>query len=411
MSDAWTHLLLWLRENGMDTEVAVERRESEGSGYGLFATKPCSPSTTLFSIPSTALINVKTLSAMYDRGSLTAIQMLSMYLARHRDASGSRFGPYIATLPQDFSFHPLVWIVDGDKRVSILPESTRQSLQKVEGRYLSDLRAVNLYMEDHHELPILSADYLWAWLNVNTRCIFLQLRAKQSHPDNLTMCPILDTANHSPYIPSMIPRTVGTPIRAMKFLSPANAGLSAGQEIFLKYGAHANRTLFVEYGFVNPMSEDTIQQGHADAEVDLFSILEEIFRTSGTYEALKGLLDEHGYWGDWTLHAIQHSAYPSFRTLAALRLYHCIDRSDGIFEQASVELWKDTLSGVREEISDENEERVRETLLAVCERVQKYAVKGMAAADSISGIIQSLWEEEAIVARAVRERLLNREPF
>ena len=63
----------------------------------------------------------------------------------------------------------------------------------------------------------------------------------------------------------------------------------AGEELFLRYGKHSNRTLFVQYGFVDSSLEK-------EGEVDVADILEDIFRSKGDVGSwLMGVLEEEGY--------------------------------------------------------------------------------------------------------------------
>ena len=95
-------------------------------------------------------MNYKTLQPIYDRASLTAVQLISMHLALHRDKPDPTFGPYLTVLPRDFAFHPLFWIVESNasntKLVSLLPASVLKALYVLHRRFIGDLAAVVRYM-------------------------------------------------------------------------------------------------------------------------------------------------------------------------------------------------------------------------------------------------------------------------
>ncbi|KAF8921324.1 hypothetical protein CPB85DRAFT_1270290 [Mucidula mucida] len=414
MSDAaWDSLLQWLRTKGMDTScdgLLVERRKCAGAGYGLFTLKACSPSSLLFSVPAEALLNAKTLSPLYPRAGLSATQLISMHLTLHRPSFGKpdpQFGPYISVLPADFSFHPLVWMVQKHcleaELLQYLPPSVSRAMQKLSLRFDVDLKAVRRYLtEDAENLNMLENNFLWGWLNVNTRGIYLRLKSKQSDPDNLTLCPILDMANHSSHLPHMSPRPSkahgGPSLRGMSFISPSEVHLDVDREVFLKYGSHGNRLLFTEYGF--SISTESIKAGEMDGEVDISDILEELLDSS----YLKRALEAENYWGDWTLHVTRESAYPSFRVLAALRLYHLAQESA---TDDDVSAWKDTLAGRRDVVSPDNETAVRATLDRICCQLVE---RGEQALESIEKVqskkevrsnVKVLWTEEILVGRAV----------
>ncbi|KAK0210734.1 hypothetical protein DFS33DRAFT_1495053 [Desarmillaria ectypa] len=401
-------------------KLPVERRKSIG-GCGLFVLRPFSPSEVLFRVPATAMMNIRTLSPLYPSKKLDAVQMVSLHLAMHRGnpSRDPHFGPYISVLPPDFSFHPLTWVAE--ENTQILPFvtlSAMRALDKMLQRFRSDFRKVSQQMEG-----ISHTDYLWAWLNVNTRCIYQRLRAEQSDLDNFTMCPVLDFANHSAYLPHISPRPsnadkLNVPPRQrfgedMVFISPADKHLDTDEEIFLKYGAHSNQTLFVEYGFVLPISSEALSCGEVDGEVDIFEFVEPLFTNNASY--LQELLDRENYWGNWTLHLSRGSAYPSFRLLIALRLYHLA--WDGYSEEL-LKPWKDTLLGHRDTISKENEQNVRRTIVEICGQVvQRGEIRIAAIKDarkSASGwavdaftSIETLWLEEILVSQEISKSILS----
>ena len=169
---------------------------------------------------------------------------------------------------------------------------------------------------------ILQRNFLWAWLNgpylcsssanqlllydaVNTRCIYHRLRKSQSDPDNMTLCPILDFANHTTEsTPLLTPRDVTNVAPGKKgredltFLSPEDTWASHGQELFLKYGSHSNCTLFVEYGFLTRATERELLEGIAQADVDVGQAVERLIEGKGNLGVrMKDWLEAEGYWG------------------------------------------------------------------------------------------------------------------
>lgn len=146
--------------------------------------------------------------------------------------------------------------------------------------------------------------------SVNTRCIFHRLKPSLDHPDNLTLAPVLDFANHRPS-PHAYPRSNATPTmrapsakanNAFTLLAPADGGVRAGEEVFLRYGAHANRLLFVEYGFVNKPG----QEG-AEEEADVGDVLRAMFQARGALgEMMQVILEEEGYWGYGDITSVHH---------------------------------------------------------------------------------------------------------
>lgn len=156
--------------------------------------------------------------------------------------------------------------------------------------------------------PFFCSAELIVYISVNTRCIYYQVHASRSSPDNLTMCPILDFANHTNTSRHMYPvpidfRALSTLPKSSKkkgqlaFISHREV-IKEGEEVFLCYGAHANRTFFVEYGFVNDLPESMGNSDEYNGEVDLQDIVEKLFIEKCSHSAwLRGVLEDNGYWG------------------------------------------------------------------------------------------------------------------
>jgi len=274
---------------------------------------------------------------------------------------------------------------------------------------------------------------------VNTRCVYHRLKSLPSDRDNLTLCPILDFANHtraSPHLllePSEIwnatPRS--KPGDNLTLVSSHDIVIKEGEELCLKYGFHSNRTLFVEYGFVNEPFHSK-----CEGEVDVQDIVEQLFEGKGIIGSrLKGILTAEGYWGcvslflyrptdqqplsgrDWTLHSSPSPAHPSYRLVTALRLYEY----DQSLSDESLQPWRDTLTGKRYTVSEQNEAAWRTTLLHICEVIIQRAESRLNDESPVSQCAQwvawmhenvrSLWNEEKCVAEAVLQSLRNQEQF
>lgn len=103
------------------------------------------------------------------------------------------------------------------------------------------------------------------------------------------MSPVRSEAHHAP-----VP---GKHNRSLSFISSRDV-LEQGEEIFLCYGAHSNRTLFVEYGFVNELPDETASAEEFNGEVDVADIVEALFKEKGTVGMqMKTILEDKGYWG------------------------------------------------------------------------------------------------------------------
>lgn len=119
------------------------------------------------------------------------------------------------------------------------------------------------------------------------------------------MCPILDFVNHTPDQASMTPVPSNSEIwnaapvnsigDGLKFISPDNAKVKENDEILLTYGSHSNKTLFVEYGFVNLFSKNGPSPS---GEVDVQDLVDKyVFADVRLRQVVKAALVTEGYWG------------------------------------------------------------------------------------------------------------------
>ncbi|KAK7054916.1 hypothetical protein VNI00_003379 [Paramarasmius palmivorus] len=415
---AWNELLAWLDI----PQPPVVPRSADRAGYALVANEPIKANRPLFTIEASKVLNVKTLTPLYPGHALSATQLISLHLLLHHPDKGAspdpKFGPYIATLPRDFAFHPLTWAVNESELVEYLPPSHADALKALLARYYTDRVAVLGYLERSQQLEddLDVSKYLWSWLCVNTRCIFHHLKKTRSDPDNLSLVPILDFANHSSILPSMMPSAASAHtkpqhggIGSFTLFGPADVGTKANEELFLRYGAHCNRVLFIEYGFILPEAEQPSREIEVD---DLVEILFRDRGDAGTWA--KEVLDENNYWKDYTL----HEAYPSYRLITALRLYAMLPGSGGIPQDRDTFLasWNAVVSGQQDCLSAENENLwIRVLDDEICRTVITRAEMGIARLDDKLGddvnTVRALWKEELQIAESIRIKITSGESF
>ena len=127
---------------------------------------------------------------------------------------------------------------------------------------------------------------------VNTRCIYHRIKPSPEDSENVTLCPIVDFANHTRMSPQISPAISTADGGDFGVISCSGESIKPGDELFLTYGRHANRTLFVEYGFidVSPFPND-------DGEVDIQDLVESLIDSKGHGICLREILIGEGYWG------------------------------------------------------------------------------------------------------------------
>ncbi|KAI0273614.1 hypothetical protein BC834DRAFT_966115 [Gloeopeniophorella convolvens] len=456
----WRALLEWLKGHRMlvDSEhLLVQRRTTtaSGAGNGLFATTDVPRQAPLFTLPGSAKLNARTLAHYPNSKQLTATQLIALHLLLFRPTVGKEsddrlFGPYISILPRDFGSHPLTWIVhrtlgaasrEESTLLDLLPPSTLAALGSLEERFWKDWGTVRLYLDGSPEVIAprhrareeseWTLNFMWAWLNVNTRCLYDDLGLDKEN--NISLCPIFDLANHAWAQPTMEPvRTAESevwdgPSSGDKDNSDLvcvshNTGIEQDQEVTLKYGWHPNRTLFVEYGFVNSISAgaEEIGAGTYPGEIEVQDIIEGMLERRGKAGAfMKRTLSAEGYWGDWTLHSTPIPGQASFRLITALRLYHVFSSGwDGEVRteedmSAASRRWRETIMGQEEVVSEANERACAESIRAICAETLRRAEEGMSAVDEAMRLggderylsawrsVRMLWAEERSVAAAL----------
>lgn len=128
---------------------------------------------------------------------------------------------------------------------------------------------------------------------------------------------------------------------------------------------------------------------------------------------------------DWTLHASPQPAYPSFRLIAALRLFHlALSTENSNPTDDVIDSWQDTLLGRRDVVSDENEVAWRATLRDICQAVGDRARRSIEKLDGVfkdgdsvgwstwmKRNIWTLWREEQLVVAAVAASVADGKQF
>ena len=141
---------------------------------------------------------------------------------------------------------------------------------------------------------------------MNTRCLYDDLGLEKD--DNMSLCPVFDFANHAWFQPTMEPLRAGKTEDGQRSSGgkgnldlvcvSCDRSIAHDQEVTLRYGWHSNRTLFVEYGFVNAIRSEELMSGVFPGEVNVQDIVTDLFDQQGDVGTfVKKTLDVEGYWG------------------------------------------------------------------------------------------------------------------
>nr|CAG8435445.1 8169_t:CDS:10 [Entrophospora candida] len=183
-------------------------------------------------------------------------------------------------------------------------------------------------------MPITYDEFLWGWLNVNTRCIYMEETSQSSNDfrkeNNIAIAPMLDFINHSN--DAKIKGEFNKFNKSYEITTYDS--IKKGQQVFINYGPHDNYFLLIEYG-------------------EVFEIELEEQEKIMKHETLKN----EGFLGDYTI----HKSYASFRLLNSLRLLFSKNNSE-------IQEWKQVIRGNREIINENNERLINDWLEKICNR-------------------------------------------
>lgn len=166
----------------------------------------------------------------------------------------------------------------------------------------------------HNPDLIDKATYTYTWLIVNTRTFYWSYpdllnshpslpkrRNKLTADDCYCMCPFTDYFNHSD-------SGCNPQHSATGYTVTADRSYSAGEEVFVTYGAHTNDFLLTEYGFILP-------RGNKNDAVPLDHLLLPLLNKEQV-----AALKEDGFFADYTLFGGDREDRVCYRTQAVLRL-------------------------------------------------------------------------------------------
>lgn len=226
---------------------------------------------------------------------LLSFQVVTMFLCLERDYHQSYWARFMDLLPgmESFALMPLVWQVlqweNHAQYVEMLPRDAQKGCQDIYKRFAADYQKVRDVISTKLDLDLQSIDdvvsietYLWCWLCVNSRCLYMDLPGVHDRADKFTMAPYVDLINHSAHDHCKID------IDSQGFHVTSTTGYTSGDQVFLSYGPHSNVFLVNEFGFY---LEDN-RWNDVDISDDIIDIL-----TPNQAQ----FLEQHGYFGDYTV--------------------------------------------------------------------------------------------------------------
>ncbi|CAB4401307.1 unnamed protein product [Rhizophagus irregularis] len=357
--EKWTNFREWLKREGFP-KTNLTLAEFQDTGRGMMATRDIKAGEVIISVPKKFLITYRSLTNLL-KGQLSrspvklsAHQFISLYLIlEYKKGSQSSIYPYINMLPKDFDNMPLNY---NKELFNLLPHNVKVDVKSQRAKFEHDFAAINNFLKSQGiHSKITRKDYLWGWLCVNTRCIYLETKNSDDVKDRIAIAPLLDFLNHTyeakikgefNYMTQCYEITTFVPYKR-------------GDQVFINYGPHDNFFILMEYGFVIP--NNPYNYVSLDKEYLEISLPGE---TELARQEKLDLLLRHGFYGDYSLRISEIS----FRLLTALRL-RVIQQFDvsTTGTQGIILKWKNTITGLTEIINSQNEKSMYFHLQLICE--------------------------------------------
>lgn len=236
---------------------------------------------------------------------LSSFQLLSLFICfENQRGEHSFWKPFIDMLPDisDFILCPLIWkVLKVDSYTELLkslPKSTARHSEKVYERFMGDYNVVKSLVDTKSQKSILPIDlFLWAWMCINSRCLYMDLPLSKNSSDSFTMAPYVDFLNHSCEDQCQLK------IDGLGFQVYTSTAYNTNDQLYLSYGPHSNDFLLCEYGFVIPSENKWNDLDISDMIILLLK------------ENQSEFLKANNYYGEYTINI---ESGVSFRTEVAL---------------------------------------------------------------------------------------------
>ncbi|PHH76423.1 hypothetical protein CDD82_4002 [Ophiocordyceps australis] len=328
-------LVKWATARGVELN-GIQPKLLAGRGLGIVATRPLKPGDTVLSVPAALLRSLgntpKPVVRRLDGASVHAILAAALCLDDSPD-----FDLWRAVLPSPATVRaamPLCW---PRELQLLLPPAAKALLDSQCAKLDRDWALVAAAYSDSR-IPRL--DFVYAWALVNSRTFYHttpRTLARLPHDDHMVLQPVADLFNHTPHAAAGC--SVAFDSRGYTFT--AACAYKPGQELLIRYGAHSNDHLLVEYGFT--------LDSHPEDAILLDPYLCPVFIAPQRH-----LLRQSHFWQRYIL----GSDEPCYRTLTALRLL-CLSTTQ----------WRAVLDGSRDE--DHDRDAVHAQLLKLLFQLQK----------------------------------------
>ncbi|PTB45181.1 uncharacterized protein TrAFT101_000639 [Trichoderma asperellum] len=315
MEAAIDQLLEWTSSIGIELN-GIHPKALHGRGLGIVATRHLEANQVILKVPVSALRTLsntpKDITKTLSGATVHAILAASLCLDSNPDLE--KWRPVLPSRRDIAISLPICWPA---KLRALLPPGSKSLLAAQQEKFGKDWAIVAA------AYPQLQKDeYLYNWLLVNTRTFYHTNRKTEKLPkeDHMALQPVADLFNHTPEGYCM------AAFNDKFFTFTTTRTHEPGEEVFIRYGPHANDMLLVEYGFTLPSSINPWDETCLDPYI--CPLLNPTQREH---------LEDAGFWEKYML----DSQTACYRTHVALRML-CLP----------LRQWQAVLDGVRDEDTD-----------------------------------------------------------
>lgn len=297
-----TPLEQWLQNGGAFISSKVGVQDLPGRGRGVIALQDIRPFEIIAKIRRNQLINFETIGHRGDEedkklrtSACPGPLLLTYYLYKNYNDESNYWITFMKSLPtnDELKSMPLKW---PPAQRAALPDNVLEKVRHQYDQFTNDIKKISELTGKKIEDEAL---FKWAWMCVNTRCIYMNIPGTTNKVDKVTLAPFADFLNHT----CNTGDSVKIDIDGRGLVIQSRVAYKKGDEIFLSYGPHDNATLLTEYGFV-------VDQNPWDC-IDISSSITPKLK-KGHVAALYTL----NYIGDQF--TINNDGSPSFRTVMAI---------------------------------------------------------------------------------------------
>ncbi|KAL7947781.1 SET domain-containing protein [Trichoderma barbatum] len=373
MEEAIEQLLEWSTSIGVELK-GIHPKVLHGRGIGIVATRHLEANEVILRVPISALRTFsntpKDITKALSGASVHTILAASLCLDTSPDLD--KWRPVFPSRRDIASSLPICWPA---KLRSLLPPGAKTLLAPQQEKFNKDWAIVAAAYPQ-----VQKDDYLYSWLLINTRTFYYTNRSTDKLPkeDHMALQPVADLFNHTPEGYCVATYT------DKFFIFTTTRAHQPGEEVFIRYGPHANDKLLVEYGFTLPSSVNPWDETCLDPYICPDLGADRRYR-----------LENAGFWGKYML----DSETICYRTNVAIRLLCLPPR-----------LWGDVLEGIRDE--GEDAALVNPALLKVLDRYESDIASSLKQLDGSSvgdeemrGILTDRWLQIKHLVTAAIKRL------